>query len=131
MSNITDSLGIWENLGTITVGDNWQLFNSPIIGESSTLRFTYNTNWAEWKDYKGNQSFGLIRFYYPTANVTVSPSFKIYPKQEQEIRTFNNLDTIVKDIGCKRINYYHKRGWYSAISIDWTLTVEVLLSEDL
>ncbi|GAA6621580.1 hypothetical protein [Scytonema sp. NUACC26] len=125
-----DGIGNWEILGTITPNDNWQLLNSSIVDSGEVvLRFSFSVDWFEWKDYVGNRSYGLLRFYYPTAEQSVSRGFKLYLTEEKLIRTYNDIDTTaVKDIGIKRVHYPKFKGYYSAIPLNWTVTVEHLLS---
>jgi hypothetical protein len=120
---INDALGSWEEIGTLQVTDNWQLFNSSLLGVAE-LRFTYMTDWFNWNDYYGNRSYGLIRFYYPTPEITVSRNYKLYPKQEQEIFKFDTPLDSFKDLGIKRIHYPKFKGYYSAIPLPWSVKVE-------
>lgn len=126
-----DGIGTWEILGEITPNDgDYQLLNSSIVDpQDVTLRFTFSTDWFNWNDYVGNRSYGLLRFYYPTASMSVSQSFKIYPSQDKIIRIYRDVDTTaVKDIGIKRVHYPKFRGYYSAIPLNWSVIVEHLIS---
>ncbi|ARV62727.1 hypothetical protein BZZ01_32455 [Nostocales cyanobacterium HT-58-2] len=127
MTIITDSLGSWEQIGEIAVTDNWQLFDNPILN-SKTFRLTFRTNWEIWGAYNTYQSYGLLRLYYPTAEVTVSNCMRLYVAQEHKILTLS-FDPITDtfDIGVKRVIYaksYYKAPINPDDSLTWYLKLE-------
>jgi hypothetical protein len=107
MSPIFDSFGTWDNLGTITLGLDWQTFPKTAVAPK-ILRFTYLYDFNEWENSAKYKSYAIARFNYPLVNPTVSPSFRLYPKPEQEIRYFANTQPLV-DFQAKKILYPRRR----------------------
>ncbi|WP_375470983.1 hypothetical protein [uncultured Nostoc sp.] len=126
MPQSTDSLGTWDNLGIITLDLDWQVFSTTSIN-AKRLRFTYFYDLDEWENSEKYKSYAIARFYYPTVNDTVSPSFRLYPKPQQEIRDYP-LNTGLLDIGVKKI-IYPRRRYVNIESIIVRLQIETLLDE--
>ncbi|MBW4568044.1 MAG: hypothetical protein KME31_08475 [Tolypothrix carrinoi HA7290-LM1] len=125
MPQTTDSLGTWDNLGVLTLTPEWQVFPVSII-RTNTLRFTYLYDLNDWENSAKYKSYIIARFYYPTINNTVSPSFRLYPKPEQEIRYYQENENLL-DIGAKKIIYSRKYKYVNIESIEVKLQVEALL----
>ncbi|MBG1268248.1 hypothetical protein [Nostoc sp. WHI] len=106
MPQTTDSLGTWDNLGIITLTLEWQIFPVTSV-DAQTLRFTYLYDLDEWDNSEKYKSYAIGRFYYPTVNNTVSPSFRLYPKPQQEIRHYPQNSGLL-DFGAKKIIYSRK-----------------------
>lgn len=106
-----DNLGIWQSIGEVTLTHDWQLFDEELIS-GETLRFTYIVNWNKWKINIDDKAYIIGRFYYPTGDdINVSPSFKLIPKLQQEVRQykipdrFNESGTVIRSLGVKAIRY--------------------------
>jgi hypothetical protein len=125
MPQATDSLGTWDNLGILELTPEWQIFPISMIG-GKMLRFTYLYDLSEWETSEKYKSSALARFYYPAVNNTVSPSFRLYPKPQQEIRHFPYNDGLL-DIGAKKFIYSSKYRYINVESIVVRLQVEALL----
>lgn len=133
MSTITDSIGTWYQVGTLSLTENWQLFPESVIN-AEVFRFTYVIDWDAWNNLAGYQSFGLIRFYYPvpTTPAIVSPASRLWPKLESELRTYKISQVLVdknyltRDIGAKKIPRW-KPLPNSTTVMPWSLKVEYLL----
>lgn len=123
MPQTTDSLGTWDNLGTITLTLDWQVFPVTSI-DLKVLRFTYLYDLNEWDNSEKYKSFALGRFLYPAVNPTVSPSFRLYPKPEQEIRHYPNNSGLL-DFVAKKVIYSRKYVNIEVINVK--LQVESLL----
>lgn len=79
MATITDSLGTWEQLGEITIDNQWRIF--PVTTISETFRITTTIlNPQDWD--KLLRSAAYIRFYY----VNQYPTAKTYIRVEPEPR---------------------------------------------
>ncbi|MCC5620712.1 hypothetical protein [Nostoc sp. CHAB 5715] len=124
MPQVTDSLGTWDNLGIITLTTDWQIFPVTSV-DAKKLRFTYLYDLAEWEDSEKYKSYAIARFYYPSVNNTVSPSFRLYPKPQQEIRHYPENSGLL-DVGAKKIIYSRKQ-YINIESIIVRLQVESLL----
>ncbi len=125
MPQITDSLGTWDNLGIVVLSLDWQVFPITMIN-GKTLRFTYLYDLDEWENSEKYKSFAIARFYYPAINNTVSPSFRLYPKPEQEIRHYPENSGLL-DVGAKKIIYSRKYRYTNIETIIVRLQVEALL----
>lgn len=133
---MADSIGglNWIPIGSVTVGEEWKLFPDTIIG-GETFRLTYSTNWEDWDAWRGYRSYGLVRFYYPTlgaiTETTVTPSFRVYPKKEKEVRyipipePFKQAGFTVFDVGARGV--LQKRIKHSTVDrLIWTLSLEYI-----
>lgn len=125
MPQSTDSLGTWDNLGIIVLSPEWQLFPITTV-DAKMLRFTYLYDLDEWEASEKYKSYVIARFYYPAINNTVSPSFKLYPKPQQEIRHYP-LNSGLLDVGAKKIIYSRKYRYLNIESIIVRLQIEALL----
>lgn len=125
MPQITDSLGNWDNLGTLTVDTDWSIFPVTTLN-AKILRFTYFYDLDEWEESVKYKSYIIGRFYYPAVNSTVSPSFRLYPKPQQEIRYFLTNDGLL-DFGVKKIVYNRARKYENIELIAIRLQAEALL----
>lgn len=131
----TDSIGTWEDLGTVAVGDSWQLYPYE-AGEpqGETFRLTYGIDWQDWENLNGRRSFGLIRVYYSdVSGVIVGSSQKIYPKQEKELRTYpapkGVSPTVTWTVGVRRVVYKKYLISPNATQevVPWSLKIEYLI----
>lgn len=113
MPALNDSLGTWLTFGIITLITDWQVFPETGI-EAKVLRFTYLYDLDEWENSEKYKSFAIGRFRYPSINPTVSPSFRLYPKPEQEIRHYPNNTGLI-DFEAKKIIYPKLR--YGNVSV--------------
>lgn len=125
MPQITDSLGTWDNLGIITLSTDWQIFQATIIA-TKVIRFTYLYDLEEWEAGGKYKAYIISRFYYPGVNQIVSPSFRLYPKPEQEIRLFPGNESVL-NLGAKKIFYTKKFNFTNLPSIIIRLQAEALL----
>jgi hypothetical protein len=134
MTLVNDSLGAWEQIGTITPSEDWQIYPESIVN-LELFRFTCFYNEATWNDPEGLRSFGILRFYYPTPQTTVSQSFKLFVKPEPQIIQqlipiqLKNAGVVLRDIGVKRIRL-RRRFLDLAVPqvfLDWSLKVEALI----
>lgn len=128
MTVITDALGSWEQLGTVSPSDQWQLFPVDVIN-SETFRVTTTIiNQQDWDTLK-IRSGAFIRFYYPDGSksdkiyipVTDSPTIKEIPMPD----ALQNVEAIARSVGCILSNRYI--GKYSINSYArWNLKLEAL-----
>lgn len=131
---VTDSLGNWTSIGQLLVAPDWQLFSSEII-HGSTFRFTYAVNWDSWKNSVDGKTYIVARFYYPNGNdIIVSPCFKLFPKQQKEIRQLllpKELEAkgiVTRSLGIKAIRIGKYSKMIKAPIVPWSLQVEYLIS---
>ncbi len=127
MATVTDAIGIWEQLGTILVDNQWRLF--PVSTTSEIFRVTTTIlNQEDWE--KLYKSGAYIRFYYPDGNKF--GKHYIYVEDEPRIveliipAELKNRGFILRDIGC--IFSHRKNNKYSlGLFARWTLKIEGLL----
>lgn len=113
----------WINVQTKQVTEDWSNFSVTLINPVA-LKFEYIVDWIEWENGKYGKSFGLMRWYYSAANA-VSPSWKIYPKEEIEIRALSDIMySGIVDVQIKKVGYYGSDPF-----INWSLTLEYEQSE--
>jgi hypothetical protein len=130
---ISDSLGNWESVGEVTVSTNWQLFPEEILN-GENFRFTYILDWDEWARELDLRAYIIARFYYATGNaVNVSPTFKLFPKEFPELRSYpypekyRELGSILRSIGLKGVRL-NRRFYFSNVPIiNMKLKCEYLL----
>lgn len=128
---IEDSLGLWLQLGTLSLSEEYQLFPVSIIN-SRIFRFSYFPNWDSWNANKYFRSRALIRFYYPSSQIIVGKSIVLYPKQELEIRNLPEASDIaldapsVRDLGAKILRYRGYR-YKSELPSPWNFKAECLV----
>lgn len=125
----SDSLGTWESIGVIEpVTTDWTLFPDEVIN-SETLRLSYTSDWA--KRQSPYASYGIVRFYYPTSEVVTSPTSRIYPSPDKQIREFGippalrANSVLIRALGVKRINRYKHE--FPDLDPPWSIQVEYLL----
>jgi hypothetical protein len=128
----TDNLGFWDSIGEVTLTLDWQLFPSELFGE--LLRFTYILDWDEWTRELDLRAYILGRFYYPTGDtVNVSPSFRLQPKSQPELRTATLSDklkesgTVIRSLGVKAVRTNRRFYYSNAPIINMKLKAEYLL----
>ncbi len=82
---ITDDIGVWNNLGTITpTSSNWIKFPNTATGANATLRVTYFCD-----DFSKVKSWCYLRARYQTADSNqVSQSIRLYPKTDKQLIQF-------------------------------------------
>jgi hypothetical protein len=130
MATIADDIGTWEQVGTVDINYSWTLAPDSLVS-AETFRFTYVLNWDDWNNYKGYRSFALMRFFYPTSNIIIGETKRLYPKQYQEIKTYiipeqlKAQGIILRDLSLKKVITY--RRILIAESIPWQLKIEYLL----
>lgn len=85
----TDAYGTWQELTPVflTASFDWVLTPNPCPLSSELFRVKFETDWSKWNNYQGYQSYGLLRVSYSDDSGVhgnnVTPSFRIYPKQEE------------------------------------------------
>jgi hypothetical protein len=120
---------VWDDLGTISPGSDWDLFDSLAIA-SETFRITTTIlNQQDWDNLK-IKSGAWIRFYYMNS-VSENYWIRVEP-QFPTIREFpipNQLKAqgqIVRYVGCKLSS-----PWVNVYGIEvfarWNLKIECLL----
>ncbi|MDZ8023589.1 MAG: hypothetical protein RMX97_02670 [Nostoc sp. DedQUE11] len=128
MTIITDTLGDWEQLGTVSPSDQWQLFPVDVFNCETFRVTTTIINQQDWDTLK-IRSGAYIRFYYPDGSrsdriyipVTDSPTIK----QIHMPDALQNNGAITRSIGCILSNRYI--GKYSINSYArWNLQLEAL-----
>lgn len=129
----TDNLGFWESIGEVTLTTSWLLLPEEII-DGEQFRFTYNLDWDEWARELDLRAYIIARFYYVTGdNVNVTPVFKLFPKQEPELRIYviseklKESGAIVRSLGVKGIRLNRRFYYSNAPIINMKLKVEYLL----
>lgn len=127
MATITDSLGNWEQLGEITVNNQWQLFE--IATSSETFRITTTILSQDDWDNKKIRSAAYIRFHY--SDGSVSERIYIPVRSNSIIKDFLipislKNQNLLREIDC--IFSHPKINKYSLTSFAaWTLKLEALL----
>lgn len=128
MTTITDSLGDWEQLGEITVLNQWQLFPSSTLSETFRITTTI-INQQDWEELK-IRSGAYLRFEY--ADNSKSPKIYIPVSEDSIIREwpipkeFQDSINIARAIGC--ILSHKKISQYSLASYaQWKLKLEALI----
>ncbi|MEH2211897.1 hypothetical protein [Nostoc sp.] len=128
MTTITDSLGTWEQLGEITVSNQWQLFPASTLSETFRITTTI-VNQQDWDELK-IRSGAYIRFYYPdnskSLNIYIPVSEDSIIREFQVPKEFRDSDIITRSAGC--ILSHRKINQYSLASYaQWTLKLEGLV----
>lgn len=130
MPTISDDIGTWEQVGTVTINDGWNLVPDSLIS-AETFRFSYFLDWDKWDNYKGYRSFALIRFLYPSSSIIIGKTHRLYPKRNQEIKSYiipaqlKEQGIILNDLSIKRVITYKRI--LIAEAIPWQLKIEYLL----
>jgi hypothetical protein len=132
MSN-SDIFGNWESIGEVTLTTSWQLFPNEIIA-GENFRFTYALDWDKWLVELDSRVKMIGRFYYPTGNdITLSPSFVLFPKREQDIKTYllptqiKDAGVIIRSLGVKAVRLNRHFYYSNASIINIKLNTEYLL----
>lgn len=113
----------WINIETKQITEDWSNFSVTLL-RPVALKIQYIVDWNEWENGKYGKSFGLMRWYYPTA-LAVSPSWKIYPKEEIEIRSLSDvIYSEVVNVQIKKVGYYGNDPF-----INWSVSLEYEQSE--
>jgi hypothetical protein len=81
MNTITDDIGVWNDLGTITATQNWTKFPITATGANATLRLSFFCS-----DWSKLNSYLLIRPRYQTANSNQQgTALRLYLEQTSSI----------------------------------------------
>jgi hypothetical protein len=82
---ITDDIGVWNDLGTITPScTDWIKFPNTATGANATLRATYFCS-----DFSKVKSWCWLRARYRTGDSDqVSQSIRLYPKADKQLIEF-------------------------------------------
>jgi hypothetical protein len=127
----TDDLGVWDDLGTINVTDDWQIFPNSSF-KANAFRLTFLTDWNAWELDAKYKSYGIIRLYYPTIKTTVSRTTKIFVTENSQIIQLPFVQlTELFSIGVKRVvwsKYYYKKPTLPQGAFSWGLKIQSLLS---
>ncbi|PAX52008.1 hypothetical protein [Brunnivagina elsteri] len=135
MTTFVDDYGIWDSVGEVTVNAvDWSLFPG-VIFNGETFRFSYTTDWDKWIFALDDRINIICRFRYgaSSSNQIVSPSFRLYPKQDKEIRQYKITDKFRESelterrIECKAIRRYNRFIPASAGVANLQLKIEYLL----
>lgn len=124
---ITDSLGEWEQLGEITLSNQWQLF--PFSTLSETFRITTTIlNQQDWDELK-IRSGAYISFFYSdnsqSPNIYIPVSTQSIIRELPVPKEFQDSISISRAIGCifshRQINRYSVNSY-----AQWKLKLEAL-----
>jgi len=128
MATVIDSLGTWEQLGTVTPDNLWRLF--PVTTISEVFRITTTILSAEdWE--KKFRSAGYIRFYYPDNNKSENTYIRVNDGEPiiKEIlipQKLKDEGLILRDVGV--IFSHPKKNKYSLASFArWSMKLEGLI----
>lgn len=124
---VTDSFGVWGNLGTITpIPNQWLRFPFDALENNETIRASF-----ECLDFSKIRSYGLLRINFKSGGIELPlPPIKIYPKPGSIRYSF----PVPNDLILRGVTYrsfevmlkLYKSYWGTASSINWSIQLEEL-----
>lgn len=128
MGTITDDIGVWNDLGTITpLHKQWLKFPNRATGANATLRIT-----CFCSDWNKVNSWIWLRPRYQTSNSDqVGLSIRIYPKQEKQLVEIPiPVDLQERSVYFRDFEVYKNLRWRRYIGytpdVNWQIKLEEL-----